>query len=46
MTDDDDMTVCERLGHRGEDIVWEDDDYIQWRCTVCGAEWEEDKTAP
>lgn len=36
--------VCAEYGeHRGERTTYEDDDCVQWECTVCGAEGYEDK---
>lgn len=40
---DDGLSRCEALGHQDEQVVAEDDEYLQFWCYACGAEWEEKK---
>ena len=38
------QTVCELYGeHRGERLVYEDEEECQYECTECGAEWFEEQ---
>lgn len=41
--DERDPSLCQAYGHQDEDILFEDEEFIQWYCHECGAEWEEFK---